>query len=82
MSWGCLNVNSRCFEGVCTQLGLWSVSRGFEVSLKKVLTFCQRGPWHNHCSLMVESSGGTGAGNRQAGTRMLTGLSEFVNWVE
>ena len=26
MSWGCLNVNSRCSEGVCTQLGLWSVS--------------------------------------------------------
>ena len=56
MSWGCLNVNSRCSEGVCTQLGLWSVSRGFKVSLKKVLTFCRRGPWHNHCSFMVESN--------------------------
>ena len=39
VSLGCLNVNSRCYEGVCTQLGVWNVSRGFEVSLKKVLTF-------------------------------------------
>ena len=39
MSWGCLNVNSRCYEDVCTILGVWNVSRGFEVSLNKVLTF-------------------------------------------
>ena len=38
VSTGCLNVYSRCYEGVCTQLGVWNVSRGFEISLKKVLT--------------------------------------------
>ena len=25
VSWGCLNVNSRCSEGVCTQLVVWRV---------------------------------------------------------
>ena len=37
-SLGCLDVNSRCPDDVCNELGVWNVSRGCKECLKKVLT--------------------------------------------
>ena len=43
MSWGCLDVNGRCPDGVCDELGVSSVSRGCKEGLKQVLTiWCPR----------------------------------------
>ena len=38
VSWGCLDVNGRCPDDVCNELGVRRVSRGCKVGLKKVLT--------------------------------------------
>ena len=38
VSWGCLDVNGRCPDDVCIELGVWRVSRGCKEGLKKTLT--------------------------------------------
>ena len=38
VSWGCLDIYSRCPEDISTQLGVWSVSGGCKKLLKTVLT--------------------------------------------
>ena len=43
MSWGCLDVNGRCPDDVCDELGVSIVSRGCKEGLKQVLTiWCPR----------------------------------------
>ena len=46
VSWGCLDIYSRCPDDICTQLGVWNVSRGCKEGLKNVLTF-----WCPFCSI-------------------------------